>query len=156
MRKSPFNTDLHATIMCTGILYRHVPDKFAGTPLLVQKFNYWYSMPVQGETDYNILILLIIIYIFAGTGKITGTACWYSATWRIHCLSRYSLRKCTSTPEIRLNRQKQTFSVEKFGNFPVLTEQIDKFGKKAKKGRPSFHFLSNGNALNFMGILLNR
>lgn len=90
MRKSPFNADLHWTIMCTSILYQHVPDKFTGTTLLVQKVEYWYSMLVQGKLDNNILILLIIIYIFAGTGKITGTACRYSVTCRIQCILRYS------------------------------------------------------------------
>jgi hypothetical protein len=70
MPKSPLYTDLHGTIMCTSILYQHVPDKFTGTPLLVQKFDCWYSMLVQGKLDYNILILLIIKYIFAGTGKL--------------------------------------------------------------------------------------
>ena len=72
--------------MCTSILYQHVPDKFTGTSVLVQKINCWYSMLVQGEADYNILILLIIIYIFAGTGQITGTVCRYSETFRINCV----------------------------------------------------------------------
>ena len=89
MRKSPFNADLHVAIMCTSILYRHVPDKFTGTTLLVQKDECWYSMLVQGKLDNNILILLIIIYIFAGTGKITGTACRYSAACRSHGDFRY-------------------------------------------------------------------
>jgi hypothetical protein len=117
MRKSPLYEDLHGTIMCTSILYQHLPDKFTGTHLLVPKVECWYSMLVQGKLDNNILILLIIIYIFAGTGKITGTACWCSATCRIHCVLRYYYRKCTSTPVILLIRQKQTFSVKKFGNF---------------------------------------
>ena len=35
--------------MCTSILYQHVPDKFTGTSVLVQKINCWYSMLVQGN-----------------------------------------------------------------------------------------------------------
>jgi hypothetical protein len=69
--------------MCTSILYQHVPDKFTGTTLLVQKFDCWYSMLVQGKLDNNILILLIIIYIFA------GTVCRYSATCSSHSVLRY-------------------------------------------------------------------
>lgn len=76
--------------MCTSILYQHVPDKFTGTSLLVQKVECWNSMLVQGKLGNNILILLIIIYILAGSGKITGTVCWYSATRSIHCVLRYS------------------------------------------------------------------